>query len=84
VWNLLRVTLWASRILRWLLDDKESCTPLIWCLNSRFNDDSSYALFSFCSVTLLTFSVLIIVYLSYTLFFYSAKSYVHNDLPLGH
>jgi len=84
VWNLLHVTLCASGILRWLLDDKESCTPLIWCLSSRFNDDSSYALFSFYSVTLLTFSVIIIIYLSYTIFFYIAKSYAHNDLPLGH
>jgi len=83
-WNLLHVTLWASRILRWLLDDRKSCTPLIWCLSSRFNDDRSYALFSFCSATLLTFSVLIIVCLSYTLFFYGTKSHVYSDLRLGH
>jgi hypothetical protein len=84
VWDLLHVALWASRILRWVPDDRKSCTPLIWRLRSRFNDDSSYGLFSFCSLTLLTFSVLIIVCLSYTLFFFSTKSYEYSDLTHGH
>jgi hypothetical protein len=82
-WKLLHVTLWASRIFRWLLDDSKICTPHIWSLSSIFNNDSSYALFYFCSVTLLTFSFLIIVCLSYTLLFYNIKAYVYNDLPLG-